>query len=87
MESFNMITAKEAKEISDSVDVAELLLKDIDNDILRTSKEGGNSTTYIFRSDTSDKIINKIVSKLKRNGYSINKSGIESVQKWYCISW
>lgn len=87
MESFNMIAAKEAKAIADSIDVVELLLKDIEQDIVFSSKQGCKSTTYIFSSSTQDEIINKIVLKLKNNGYSIKKCGPESVQKWYEISW
>ena len=82
-----MINAKEVKEISDSVDVVELILKDIEQDIIRSSKIGCKSTTYIFSSSTQDETINKIILKLKENGYSIKKYGPESIQKWYDISW
>jgi predicted Ser/Thr protein kinase len=86
MASFNMVKAKEAREIAESVDVVELLLKNIEYGILQKSKQGCKSMTDSLSSNGSNgKVRNKAISQLKKNGYSVEKSDI--VLGWYIISW
>ena len=78
-----MINAKDAREIANAVDVVELLLNNVERCILNQSEQGVKSMSHSLGID--DKIRKKVISKLKKNGYSVEKS--EAVLGWYVISW
>lgn len=79
--------ATEARAIANTVDKVGLTLKDINGLITQSSKEGNFSMSYIFYSNTSQDVVDKVIQKLTDDGYEcvVKYDGIPKY--WYEIKW
>ena len=87
MESFNMITAKEARQLSKSADVIKLHFNEIERQIKRECAVGAVSFSYLPSTFLDNSFINEMVIELKSNGYNVELSDVVKPYPCIKISW
>lgn len=82
-----MINALQAKQISQGVDVIEMMLEDIGGCIDISASNGFNSTSYQFLRQVDDLTVDIIINRLKKLGFECIKEEPSYTRNFIKISW
>jgi hypothetical protein len=82
-----MITAKEARKMSELIDIVRVILKDIERNIDNKIDVGGRCVSYKFNENLTKKHIKDIINTLQDYGYKVEDENTMYTSGWYKISW